>query len=217
MRTYATVDDWFLGRERWHDECSALRRIVLAAGLTETMKWRQPAYTDRGRNVCLVSCMKDAAIVSFLQGGLLDDPAGRLVAPGEHARIAKFMRFTSLEQIEADRAVLEGFLAEAVANERAGRKVPPLPDEIDYVDELRERLDADPGFRGAFEALTPGRRRAYNIHFGGAKESATRVARIEKATDRIFAGKGPNDCICGHSKRKPRCDGSHKHLSSWQA
>ena len=45
-------------------------------------------------------------------------------------------------------------------------------------------------FKKAFEALTPGRQRGYLFHFNGAKQSATRTARIEKATPAILAGRG---------------------------
>jgi uncharacterized protein YdeI (YjbR/CyaY-like superfamily) len=56
--------------------------------------------------------------------------------------------------------------------------------------ELKERLRRDASFRRAFEALTPGRQRSYLYHFAAAKQSATRVARIEKAMPAIFEGRG---------------------------
>ena len=88
--------------------------------------------------------------------------------------------------------------------------MPALSPEVVYVEELQRRLDSDPGFREAFEALTPGRRRGYNLHFAQPKNSSTREARIDRCGERILLGKGLNDCVCGRSKRPPGCDGSHK-------
>jgi len=211
MQDVASADQWFADREEWHDEVAVLREIVRSTGLTETLKWKQPCYTDHGKNIVIVSWLKRGAVASFLKGALLDDPRGRLEQPGEHARSARFVVFSSVDAVHADRAYLEALIQSAIQVERAGLRVPPLPDEIDYVDELRERMAADAEFREAFERLTPGRRRAYNFHFAKAKRSATRVSRIDKCTERIRMGKGLLDCICGRSKRMPRCDGSHKH------
>ena len=70
----------------------------------------------------------------------------------------------------------------------------------------------DAKLKKAFEALTPGRQRAYLIYFSAAKQSETRISRINNYTARIICGKGLNDCTCGLSKRMPNCDGSHKYL-----
>ena len=58
------------------------------------------------------------------------------------------------------------------------------------IEELEQLLRRDPDFKRAFDALTPGRQRSYLYHFGAAKQSATRLARIEKARPEIFAGRG---------------------------
>lgn len=211
MKDYANADRWYEDRDEWHDEVAALREIALGAGLTETIKWKQPCYMDEGKNILIVSCRKDGAIASLLKGALVDDPRGRLVQPGRE-RSGRYMSFTSVARIEQERAYLESLIEQAIEVERAGRRVEPLPDEIEYVEELQQRLDVDEEFRAAFEALTPGRRREYDFHLEKAKKSATRVARIEKLTERILMGKGLTDCVCGHSKRMPRCDGSHRNL-----
>jgi uncharacterized protein YdeI (YjbR/CyaY-like superfamily) len=209
MKDYDHADDWYADRAEWADEVRALRPIVLGLGLTETIKWKHPCYMDDGRNIAIISWRKDCALVSLLKGALVDDPRGRLVQPGQD-RSGRYMPFRDLTEIERDRGYLETLLRRAIEVERAGLKVEPLPDEIDYCAELAERLAADEAFRVAFEALTPGRRRHYNMHFAKAKQASTRRRRIEQATERIFAGKGLMDCVCGHSKRMPRCDGSHR-------
>lgn len=149
-------------------------------------------------------------LASYEAGGLLDDPGGHLAPAGERSRHVRVMVFSSLDGIAARRAYLVALIGEAVEIERAGLRVAPLPDELEYVPELRRRLAADPALRAAFEQLTAGRRRAYNLHFTQPVQASTREARIIRATARILAGKGLGDCVCGHTEHPPRCDGSHK-------
>lgn len=210
MQTDRPADPWYAQREAWTEEVAALRAVVLGLGLTETVKWRQPCYTDRDTNVLIISVRKDSAVVSFLRGALLKDPEGRLIQPGENSRSARYLRFTSVSQVRKERAYLEALVSGAVELARSGLRVPALPPEVVYVEDLQRRLDSDPGFREAFEALTPGRRRGYNLHFAQPKNSSTREARIDRCGERILLGKGLNDCVCGRSKRPPGCDGSHK-------
>lgn len=211
MKDPADADAWYADQDTWVDELALLRTLVLDAGLTETLKWRSPCYMDRERNIAVIGFMKAHATLGFFKGVFLDDPDSVLVQPGQD-RSARYLAYGSVQAIQDDRDRIRAMLEQAVANERAGLKVEPLPDEIDYVDELQQRLAADPVFREAFEGLTPGRRRQYNHHFGGARKAATRAGRIDAYTERILAGKGMRDCICGKSRRYPQCDGSHKDL-----
>lgn len=211
MTTYTDSDDWFDNCTSWKAEVGALRAIVLDAGLVETLKWKHPCYTDNDRNILIISKRKQCAIISFLNGALIDEPQGRFVQPGID-RSVRYLGYKSVEEVNGDRAYIETLISKAVDAKRAGLRVEPLPDEIEYVEELRTRLDADDGFRTAFEALTPGRRRGYNLHFSQSKKSSTREARIARCEERIFQGKGLRDCVCGHTKRPPGCDGSHKHF-----
>ena len=76
--------------------------------------------------------------------------------------------------------------------ERAGLAVPPGPKEA-LAEELQRRLDEDPALKTAFEGLTPGRQREYNLYVTGAKQATTRAARVEKYAAKILAGKGFRD------------------------
>jgi uncharacterized protein YdeI (YjbR/CyaY-like superfamily) len=212
VKTQGTVDDWFEECERWRDQVALLREIVLGLGLGEALKWGQPTYDDAGRNVLLISTRKEGPVVSFFRGALLEHPD--LVSPGQASRHVRYLRFSSVEEIALRRPALERLVREAVQLARSGERVEPPPEDIEYVEELRQRLASDEAFRVAFEALTPGRRRGYNLHFGQPKQASTREARVARCTDRVLAGKGLQDCVCGHSKRPPRCDGTHKHLGS---
>ncbi len=189
----AKAEAFFAKDGRWRDELAALRAILRACPVAEDFKWRSPVYTAHGGNVATVWGLKDTAVLSFFKGVLLKDPEGILVAPGENSRSVRMVKFTGLAEIAAMEAVLKDYIREAVENEKAGLKVDFPKDDLDYPEELADRLDGDPDFRAAFEALTPGRQRGWVLHFSGAKQSATRASRIEKAAPRILAGKGMHD------------------------
>lgn len=180
----------FYARDKpWIAELRALRAILLDCGLTEELKWHQPCYTAHGGNVAMPAGLKTHCWLSFFKGVLLSDPEGVLEAPGEHSRSARMIRFHSLDEVAAREDVIRACLAEAVANEKAGRRVAFPKDDLDVPEELTEALEADPELADAFAALTPGRRRSYYMHVGKAKQPATRVARIVKCRPFIMAGK----------------------------
>lgn len=187
------VDVWFDRLEAWRPELEAVRALLLATPLTETFKWRGPCYTFDGANVALYWGFRERCALGFFKGVLLKDPEGILVPPGRNSRSSRIFAFTGVAELEAAADVLRGYVEEAIEIERKGLKVDLPKDDLNYPDELVDRLDGDPDFRAAFEALTPGRQRGWVLHFSGAKQSATRVSRIEKAEEKIFAGKGMND------------------------
>lgn len=184
---------YFDDARRWREELSALRAILLDCAVVEERKWNQPVYTAHGGNIAVLHSFKDYCAVGFFKGVLLTDPQSVLVAPGENSRSARVMRFESLAGIEARDALLRDYVAEAIANEKAGLKVEFAKDDLGYPDELVARLDDDPAFREAFEGLTPGRRRGWVLHFSQPKQASTRVSRIDKAVPKILDGKGLQD------------------------
>ena len=186
--------DVFFGRlERWQKEMAALRTLLLDGPLDEAFKWRQPVYVLDGGNVATLWGFRDRCGLGFFKGVLLADPEGVLVPPGPNSRAVRMAEFRGLEEVRAREPVLRALIAEAVANERAGRRVDLPKDDIDYPEELVAALEADPELARAFEALTPGRRRGWALHFAGAKQAATRERRVEKARDAVLAGKGFGD------------------------
>lgn len=208
MKSHANAQDWFDFQPKWQEELAALRIHALEANLVETLKWKHPCYMDGDRNVLIISVRKSGAILSFLTGALVEEPQGKFVQPGID-RSVRYIPYSSVAEIEADADYIQELLGRAIQVARDGLKVPRLSDEIDYVDELQEYMAANPDYAQAFEALTPGRRRGYNLHFGKAKQSATRSDRVEKSAERVMQGKGLRDCVCGRSKRPPGCDGTH--------
>jgi uncharacterized protein YdeI (YjbR/CyaY-like superfamily) len=213
VKQYADAEEWFDDPDNaaWADVARALRAIALDAGLDEAVKWGQPCYTDAGRNVAIIGWMKGSCILSLLKGAHVEDPRGRLEQAGA-SREGRYLAFQSVAQVEDERAYVADLLGQSLAATREGRTVPPLPDDELQVEELEARLDADPALRAAFEALTPGRRRGFLIHFGKAKTPAGRESRIDAERHKILAGRGLFECACGLSQRMPKCDGSHRSL-----
>ena len=187
-----SIETFFAKRARWRDEAQRLRAILLDQGLREELKWGKPCYTHGGANVCILQKMKGFLALMFFKGALLDDPEGLLEEQGENTRSARRLCFTSVDQVAQRERAVRGFVAKAIAAEEAGLELPEPPALV-LVEELRARLDADPTLRAAFDALTPGRQRAYHLHISGAKQSATRARRVEQHVPRILAGKGLRD------------------------
>ncbi|HLO43314.1 MAG TPA: DUF1801 domain-containing protein [Leadbetterella sp.] len=207
------LNDFFEKPGKWQDELNELRKIVLETGLIEELKWKQPCYTLDGTNLLIVSSFKDFAFVSFLNGSLLADSESILVKPGENSQFSRLMRFYNVDEVRKLKSTLLAYIYEAIEAQKAGIKPVAEKDKVlEFPEELLSKFNSDIKFKTAFEALTPGRQRAYNIYFTGAKSSKARASRIESYSERIMNGKGFNDCICGFSKRMPNCDGSHKYL-----
>lgn len=176
-------------RERWQAEIATLQGILSAFALREECKWGKPCYTMDGKNVVIIQGFKDNCALGFFQGALLKDPKKLLVQLGQ-IRAARVMKFTSAGEIATKTAIIKTYVREAVAAAKAGMKVETKAREFPVPEELKEKFRNDPPFRRAFETLTPGRQRGYLYHFTGAKQSATRTARIEKAMPAIFEGRG---------------------------
>ena len=192
--TNPAVDAWVARAKAWHDEITRLRAILLASGMTEEFKWGKPCYTHEGSNVVLIMPLKETCALLFTKGALMKDPKGILVQPGENSQSARQVRFTSLAEIVKLEKALKTYLKDAIAVEAAGLKVQfRKSTDLVYPKEFQDRLDKDAALRAAFRALTPGRQRQYHLHFTGAKQSATRQSRVEKAIPLILDGLGLND------------------------
>ena len=177
-------------RDRWQAEIAALQRLLAGFPMKEERKWGKPTYTSGGRNIVIIQGLKEYVALGFFNGALLEDPKKVLVQLGRtHA--ARVMKFTSAKDVNAAAATIKAYVREAIAVEKAGLRMKPRA-TADYPVpvELTERFRKDPRFKRAFEALTPGRQRGYLHHFAGAKQPATRKARIEKAMRAIFEGRG---------------------------
>lgn len=207
------VDTYIEKAEKWQKETEQLRALLLDCSLTEDFKWMHPCYTFNGNNIALIHGFKNYCALLFHKGALLNDTEGILIQQTENVQAARQIRFTCVKEIIELAPVIKAYIYEAIEIEKAGLKVVlKKSEDYPYSEELQNTLANNPKFKTAFEALTPGRQRAYNFYINAAKQPKTREARIEKYTQRILDGYGINDCTCGFTKKKPNCDGSHKYL-----
>lgn len=189
-----TVDDYAATLATWQDEFASLRPILLACGLDETVKWRKPCYCSDQRNIAIFQPFSESCALMFFKGALLEDPNGALREQGEHSRSAMRLEFRSVDEVRAAEETITALVRDAIRVEDAGLKVERSPsDEPEYPEELVDALESDPALLEAFQNLTPGRRRGWLLHFGSAKQSATRAARVERAAPRILEGFGLHD------------------------
>lgn len=188
------IDAFLSAQKTWRDELEALRAILLDTPLTEEFKWYKPVYTFQNSNLVGIAGLKDHCWIAFFKGALLNDSIGILLRPGENSQSGRVIKFTSVGQIAAIEATLMTFIHEAIAAEKAGLKVNFKESKsLVYPEELQKILDKLPALKTAFEALTPGRQRAYNLYFTAPKQSKTRESRIEKSIPKILDGKGLTD------------------------
>lgn len=186
------VDAFVSRAKKWQGETQKLRSILLDCGLDEDLKWGKPCFTFAGRNVAIIQPFKEHCSLMFFKGALLQDTYGLLRSQGENTQSALRLEFTSEAHIK--KTVVKSYVKQAIAVEKAGLKVDfKAKHELELPEDLTQILKKDRRLAKAFHALTPGRRRAYVLHFTGAKQSKTRTARIEKCIPKILAGKGMND------------------------
>lgn len=187
--------DVYLGKvNKWKAEMEKLRAIMLDCQLTEELKWGKPCYMFQNSNIAIIQGFKEHCALMFFKGALLNDPNGILIKPGEDTQAGRQIRFTNVEEIFEMDTILKAYIIEAIEVEKAGLKVDFKKNtELIFPEEFQAKLDENPALKTAFAALTPGRQRAYIMHFSAPKQSKTRESRIEKCMQDILAGKGLND------------------------
>jgi len=188
------VDEYLRKAKKWQEEMQALRRIILECELTEELKWGEPCYMLHNSNVVLIHGFKEYCAILFFKGALLKDANGILIQQTKNVQAARQIRFTQVDEILDMEATLKAYITEAIKVEQAGLSVDfKKTTEFPTPDEFKHQLDKRPALKTAFDALTPGRQRAYLLYFAAAKQAKTREARVEKCIPQILAGKGLND------------------------
>jgi uncharacterized protein YdeI (YjbR/CyaY-like superfamily) len=184
--------DAFIGKQKkWQAELKKLRAILLDSQLTEEFKWDQPCYTFQGKNVTILHGLKESCAFAFFKGALLKDVHGVLTAPGPNTQLGRWIKFTSVQEIAEMKSVLKAYIREAIVVEKSGLKLKlRKTSDLKFPEELQTILDEFPDFKTAFEALTPGRQRAYIYHFSAPKQSKTRESRVQRFMPHILKGKG---------------------------
>lgn len=186
------VDAYIAKAAKWQPEFEALRALLLKTPLVEELKWSQPCYTFEGSNVVILQGFKACCAMMFTKGALMKDAKRLLHKPGENTQAARRFEFTSVAEITKLKGTISAYLKEAIEIEKAGLEVEFKKEPGPVPEELEAKFESSPAFKRAFEALTPGRQRAYLLHFAGAKQPATRAARIEKCAPDVLQGKGLN-------------------------
>ncbi len=188
------VDFFFEKAKTWKDEYAVLRKNMLDCGLTEELKWGTPCYTFEGKNIVLIHGFKEYCALLFFKGALMKDPKKILIQQTKNVQAQRQIRFTSLQQVNKLKSVINAYVFEAVKIEESGAKVVfRTTSEFAMPDEFKIRLSKDRTLKKAFESLTPGRQRGYLLHFSSAKQAKTREARVEKNISNILDGKGLED------------------------
>jgi uncharacterized protein YdeI (YjbR/CyaY-like superfamily) len=188
------VDGFLRKTKQWKEEFEQLRPIILDCGLTEDIKWMHPCYMYEEKNIVLMHGFKDYCALLFHKGALLKDPHGILIQQTENVQAARQIRFTNVQDIIEMEFIIKDYILEAIEVEKAGLKV-ELKKHTEFIipEELQNKFDDTPALKTAFEALTPGRQRAYILYFSKPKQSKTRESRVEKYMQQILDGKGLND------------------------
>lgn len=188
------TDAFFSKAKHWHEEYLKLRAIILECKLDEDYKWMHPCYTLDGKNIVLIHGFKEYCAILFFKGALLKDPEGILIQQTENVQSGRQLRFTTVEEIVKQEAIIKEYVMEAIDVEKKGLKVELKKTyEYEIPDEFQDKLDEFPDLKKAFESLTPGRQRNYIYYFSQAKQSKTRNARVKKYIPKILEGKGMND------------------------
>jgi uncharacterized protein YdeI (YjbR/CyaY-like superfamily) len=187
--------DWFFNNaEKWNHEFETLRKICLGSGLAEELKWGCPCYTFRKKNIVLIHGFKEYCALLFHKGVLLTDSEGHLIQQTENVQSARQLRFTDVDEIVEMEPIIKAYIDEAIEVEKGGLEVDfKKTEEFKVPEEFQQKLDENPALNSAFEALTPGRKRGYLLHFSGAKQSKTRLRRVEKCIPKNLSGKGLQD------------------------
>jgi uncharacterized protein YdeI (YjbR/CyaY-like superfamily) len=188
------VDVFISKANQWQEEYRKLRMIILDCQLTEELKWGVPCYTFQNKNIVLMHGFKKYCALLFVKGALLKDVQGHLIQQTENVQAARQIRFTNVREIVELQSLLKAYICEAIEVEKSGLKLNyKKTAEFNYPEEFINKLEEVPGLQDAFEALTPGRQRAYLLYFSAPKQSKTRESRIEKYMQQILNGKGLND------------------------
>jgi len=188
------VDVYFSKAKKWQEELEKLRMIILDCQLTEELKWGKPGYTFQKSNIVIIIPLKEYCALMFCKGALLNDANGILMKPGENTQAGRWIKFSSVREIVEMETILKAYIHEAIEVEKAGLKVNFKKNtELIFPEEFQNKLDENPALKTAFDALTPGRQRAYNLYFSAAKQSKTRELRVEKCVQKILNGKGLDD------------------------
>ncbi|QES90684.1 YdeI/OmpD-associated family protein [Rhizosphaericola mali] len=186
---------FFENEIKWKAEFLLLRTLLLQhKSLQEEYKWMHPCYTLNGKNVIIIHGFKEYCALLFFKGSLLEDNDHVLIQQTKNVQAARQIRFTNITDIQKLETTIDKYIQKAIDIESSGQKVIlKKVEEFAIPNEFKNFLESDPKMANAFSRLTPGRQKAYLHFFNQAKQSKTRLSRIDKFYNQILEGKGLND------------------------
>ena len=195
MRRATSVDEYISQGGAWRESLQLLRELLSSTQLKETVKWGMPVYTLNNKNVAGFSAFKSWTGIWFYQGVFLKDPERVLINAQEGTTKAlRQWRFFSAEEIRKQQPTILAYVQEAIRNQEAGKEMKPERNKaFEIPPELEKALKSNPSLKESFEQLSPGKRKDYALHIGGAKREDTRQQRLQRAIPMILEGVGLND------------------------
>lgn len=195
MKKYKSVEEYIEGNEQWEEALKLLREIILSTSLTEALKWSAPAYLLGTKNLIGMAAFKSYVGIWFHQGALLIDPQDKLYNAQEGVTKAmRQWRFSSIEEIHANRDIIVAYIQEAIMNQQAGKEIKPQKNKpLIIPEELQLRLDEDALLKKSFENFKLTHKREFVAHVASAKRAETRLKRVEKVIPFILNGIGLHD------------------------
>lgn len=188
------VDGYIKTQKKWQAEQELLRKYLLDCNLEEDFKWMHPCYSKDGNNIVLIHAFKEYCALLIFKGVLLKDSKKILIQQTKNVQERRQIRFTGLSEVKKLESTIKSYIKEAIKLEETGVTYQyKKTEDYEIPDELENKFDEMPELREAFEELTPGRQRGYLLFFSGAKQSKTRIERIDKYTQHILEGIGLND------------------------
>jgi len=177
----------------WNDELERLTEIVEKTNLVRTIKWGAPVYTHNGKNIVSFGGFKNYFTLWFYNGVFMKDPYKVLINAQEgKTKALRQWRFNSMDEIDENKIL--DYINEAIKNSEEGKQIRPEKFKAVPVPELLQKeLDCDKKLNSAFEKLTPGKQKEYNLYIDEAKQEKTKLSRMEKIKPLILNGFGLND------------------------
>lgn len=192
---HKSVEDYLDARPQWTKELGLLRSIMLECGLEETVKWGEPAYLHRGKNIIGLSGFKAYVSIWFHQGCFLRDELQKLVnAQKGKTKALRQWRFKDVSAV--DRDLVKAYVLEAMDNQEKGMVMKPAKRSAKPLvipDELKKAFASDLDLSHHFEQLTLSKKREYAEYIAEAKRAETKQRRLEKIIPMIRSGVGLND------------------------
>ncbi|MDY0779606.1 YdeI/OmpD-associated family protein [Tenacibaculum sp. IB213877] len=188
------VTEYIDKQDKWTQELTLLRSVLLQLSLDETIKWGAPVYVYKKKNVLGLSAFKNYCGIWFFQGGLLKDNQKVLINAQEgKTQAMRQWRFSSIKEIDIN--LVKTYVLESMENINQGKEIKPERKNKPLIipKELQEALTSNEELQLKFNEFTLGKKREFTDYISEAKRDATKLSRLEKIIPMILNGIGLHD------------------------